>query len=51
MGMRGVHRMNGDPGDAATTEDRAADRQRSLALWALVGVVTLGLTGLAMLFP
>ncbi|HLE22204.1 MAG TPA: hypothetical protein VJB88_13920 [Vicinamibacteria bacterium] len=51
LGMRGMHRMNGAPGQAETSDERKADRRRSLRLWVLMGVLTLALTALAMIAP
>ena len=51
LGMRGMHRMNGETCPVPTPEDREADRRRSFRLWILTGVLTLVWTGLAVVFP
>lgn len=51
MGMRGLHRMNGATGGANTSQEREKDRRRSLALWLLVGLLTITATGLVLLVP
>jgi len=51
MGMRGMHRMNGETCPVPTREDREADRRRSVRLWLLIGLLTSALTGLAVVIP
>ncbi len=51
MGMRGMHRMNGDTGPARTSGERLADRTRSRRLWLLIGFLTVALTALAVIAP
>ena len=51
MGMRGLHRMNGETVQVNTQQERNKDRFRSLGLLALVAFLTVSLTGVGMLVP